>query len=235
MLILFPLYILIIKHIASYSNNFHLEDSEVVNDTRSPTNNAKALSLRELYCQQIGNCLETYRRILLGRPRQEKGSLQCIVNKPPNCVKYANRYPKRSNDFPGMDKKEPPNESCLRKVSSTTSSDYRVAFTTKYDEHSEKLLKNNRFSNDSILSDTPDSGVPFFYKSSIQKAASRSQNSHTKSALSKRRNIGSRLSLIFSIEDMTTDSTSILKDSRHPSVSSITGKQFIGGNSAGMV
>ena len=126
-----------------------------------------------------------------------------------------------------------PKQHSFRKVSSLPTTEYTAAFTAKDEIPEEKPLKSNRVTYDCMLNDRDAIDLSFSNKAQIRNKTSMSQDQHQRNNSKKSRDMGSRLGLIFSIEDMTTDSTSILKDSRHPSISTICGKQSILGHNAG--
>ena len=213
-------------------NNMHPDDYEAVNfKTSFKANNAKALTLRELYYRQLGNCLGVYRNLVFGTSRDESP-----YSSPQNRIyaKYKyDEYIKSMEESKEKNKNNAPKQSCLRKVSSLPATDYMAAFTTKDETNEEKQLRRNRVSYDCELNDKDEMDTIGSHKSNLKNKTSNSQDQRQRRNSSKSRNIGSRLSLIFSIEDMTTDSTSILKDIRHPSISTISGNQSNLGQNSG--
>ena len=183
------------------------------------SNNAQALSLRELYCRQLGNYFSAYKNLIFGGPKQvEKRS----VTQQRKCTRCKNNILYVNEDVA--------QQSCLRKVSSLPDSHYKPAFIVKDDSQMENSLRHNRVSYDSMLNDKDE-----VEKSSKTGRNNRSvfQNQNSIRLSTKSRNVGSRLSLIFGMEDVMTDSTSILKDSRHPSISTISGSQALVGKKTG--
>ena len=186
--------------------------------TYSESNNARALSLRELYCRQLGNYFSAYKNLIFGARKN--------VAKPKqrNCTRCKNTIMHKNDDLS--------QQSCLRKVSSLPVTNYKPAFIVKDNNQTEMKLRQNRVSYDSMLAEKEE--IDKSSKSSHKnKPIFQKQNSIRSST--KSRNVGSRLSLIFGMEDMTTDSTSILKDSRHPSISTISGSHALIGKKTGMI
>ena len=184
-------------------------------------NNAQALSLRELYCRQLGNYFSAYKNLIFGGPKQmEKRS----VTQQRKCTRCKNNISHVNDDVA--------QQSCLRKVSSLPATHYKPAFIVKDESQTENSLRHNRVSYDSMLNDKDE-----FEKSSKTGSKNRPvfQNQNSIRLSTKSRNVGSRLSLIFGMEDVMTDSTSILKDSRHPSISTISGSQALIGKKTGNI
>ena len=86
-----------------------------------------------------------------------------------------------------------------------------------------------------MLSDKDEIEMSHSFKCSIKENPNKISNEKLRHSSSKSRHIGSRLSLIFGMEDMITDSTSILKDSRHPSISTISATQPVFEKNKGIV
>ena len=207
---------------ASQYNSKHPDDENIIDyPSHFVASNAKALSLRELYCRQLGNYFSAYKKLLLGGSQNSKKPLTMKHNK---CTKCRNSVKLENEDVS--------QQSCLRKVSSLPATHYKPAFIVKGDSQTEGSLRHNRVSYDSMLNDG-DTMDEASKSGSKNKITFQRQNSNRLSM--KSRNIGSRLSLIFGMEDMTTDSTSILKDSRHPSISTISGSQVLIGKKTGII
>lgn len=181
-------------------------------------NNAKALTLRELYIRQIGNIFSAYKSIMFGGQKRQSIP-KCSNQASHECSRCDYSCTDRQNsrdDNVDQEMGNYPKQSCLRKVSSLPATQYTPAFIGKDDtQKKDAQMRKNRVSYDSMLNDKDD----------LDYRQTKGQHTHERKQSTKSKSIGSRLSLIFSIEDMTTDSTSILKDARHPSVLTISGNQ----------
>ena len=217
--------------IPPHYNNKHRHDYVALNHRAQVVdNNAKALTLRELYLRQIGNYFGAYKRLLFGRTLEEQSTPRHN-----NTMKHSNMsnsskfHPTHRHESLGKDQVDLPKHSCLRKVCSVPATHYTPAFKIKEDKEKEEKneFRQNRVSYDSLLNDKDEVDAQASFQSDTGKRLGKTKSHLRRRHSTKSRNIGSRLSLIFGMEDMTTDSTSILKDSRHPSISTISGNQSI--------
>ena len=183
------------------------------------TSNAKALTLRELYFRQIGNYFGVYKKILFGSSGEREKTSHSHNRKRRRCSNACKNNFRNCDSNVAADQINLSKQASMRKVSSLPGTHYIPAFVSKDETQKDNTMRQNRVSYDSILSDKDDVETSYAYKSSAKQNSNKVLNERLRHSSSKSKHIGSRLSLIFGMEDMITDSTSILKDSRYPSIS----------------
>ena len=216
-----------------HCNNKPQEDHESIQyKNQFIARNARALTLRELYCRQIGNYFGAYKKLMFGSSGEPERYTYAYNKNGGRCSGSCKHHLKHMDRNVATDQVNFSKQSSVRKVASLPATHCTPAFVVKEDTQQDNTIRQNRVSYDSMLSDKEGVERSHSFKENQNKPPNEKLR-HSSSRNSRR--IGSRLSLIFGMEDMITDSTSILKDSRHPSISAISGTQPIFEKNKGIV
>ena len=219
-----------------HCNNKSQDDHESIQyKNQFIASNAKALTLRELYCRQIGNYFGAYKKVIFGSSGEPKRYTRSYNRNGAKCSGHCKHHLKHIDRNTANDQVNLSKQSSVRKVASLPVTHYTPAFVAKDDSQKDNTIRQNRVSYDSMLSDKDEIEMSHSFKCSIKENPNKISNEKLRHSSSKSRHIGSRLSLIFGMEDMITDSTSILKDSRHPSISTISATQPVFEKNKGIV